>query len=208
MSSIYKAVATVCFVALWGLHTTSAEDPYLYEVITEDVSEEAYLAANLVRNGKLPVHIGNVVKDESLVTTLKRADQGAPAFIEGPCNEVTVKAGGLEMFHHIFDYHANPDYQAYLAANLVRNGKLPVHIGNVVKDESLVTTLKRADQGAPAFIEGPCNEVTVKAGGLEMFHHIFDYHANPDYRQLLQAALDAGLVSLFAADNSRTFVFA
>ncbi|CDJ28253.1 uncharacterized protein EMH_0039260 [Eimeria mitis] len=90
----------------------------------------------------------------------------------------------------------NVDEDAYLSANLARNGKLPVHISEVTKDESIVNelTAKVTAQEQPA--ADSCTALlTTKL--KENFHYSFDYEpkseTSPDYRQLLQKALDAGL---------------
>ncbi|CDJ28202.1 uncharacterized protein EMH_0038740 [Eimeria mitis] len=85
---------------------------------------------------------------------------------------------------------------AYLAANLARNGKLPVHISEVTKDSALVSTLGEEVEGEePPTAENCTALITSELKGN--FHYSFAYEAeataSPDYRQLLQKALQAGL---------------
>ncbi|CDJ27795.1 uncharacterized protein EMH_0034870 [Eimeria mitis] len=88
------------------------------------------------------------------------------------------------------------DEDAYLAANLARNGKLPVHISEVTKDESLVTDLAaEVTPEVPPTAENCTALITPKLKAR--FHYSFEHDPNSessfDYRQLLQEALEAGL---------------
>ncbi|CDJ32579.1 uncharacterized protein EMH_0076100 [Eimeria mitis] len=77
MASFYKTAAAVCLVALGVLQSEAQQGTgggqggsttYKFKVV--EVDEDAYLSANLARNGKLPVHISEVTKDDDLVTAL------------------------------------------------------------------------------------------------------------------------------------------
>ncbi|CDJ27305.1 SAG family member [Eimeria mitis] len=200
---------------------------YKFKVV--EVDEDVYLAANLARNGKLPVHISEVTKDEDLLADVRKGvvdEQGV--LLQGTCSEMKIKSNLKK-----FIFHTSPaamaslyktaaavclvalyglqseaaeeaaktykfkvvevDEGVYLAANLARNGKLPVHISEVTKDEDLIAGVRKGvvdEQGT--ILQGPCNEMKIKSG-LEAFHHTFDYQDGPNFRELLQAALDAGL---------------
>ncbi|CDJ54290.1 hypothetical protein EBH_0045880 [Eimeria brunetti] len=75
----------------------------------------------------------------------------------------------------------------YLYANLVRNRKLPIHISELTRDQQLVDSLKEA-VGAKetAAGEGAC-------GNLIEASNTYKTDDPPEYSQLLQDALDAGL---------------
>ncbi|CDJ35629.1 uncharacterized protein EMH_0099020 [Eimeria mitis] len=93
----------------------------------------------------------------------------------------------------------NVDEDAYLSANLARNGKLPVHISEVTKDESLVTELTGEVTKATAEVDPDAEDCTalMTAELKERFHYSFEHapesEASFDYRELLQKALEAGL---------------
>ncbi|CDJ35798.1 uncharacterized protein EMH_0000330 [Eimeria mitis] len=116
MAPFYKTAATVCIVALCGLQSEAA-DGKKYKFTSEDVTEEAYLAANLVRNGNLPVHISEVSKDDTLVTSLKQNVEAKEASTDGTC-ETLIEGDLKEGFHHIFEYDvetkATHDYRQLL----------------------------------------------------------------------------------------------
>ncbi|CDJ45619.1 hypothetical protein EBH_0013350 [Eimeria brunetti] len=114
----------VCLVALYGLQSDAVGTTTTYEFKAVDVDEDAYLAANLARNGKLPVRISEVAKDASLVSTLKEkvesqivGIQDNPATIDS-CDAL-IKASNLaDIFHHSFDYEQSPNYLKLLQAAL------------------------------------------------------------------------------------------
>ncbi|CDJ32329.1 SAG family member [Eimeria mitis] len=83
---------------------------------------------------------------------------------------------------------------AYLAAKLARNGKLPVHITEVSEDENTVTTLTNTVNDATAGDDATCKKL-VESHLKETFHRAFEYKADttPNYHELLQAALNDGL---------------
>ncbi|CDJ28151.1 uncharacterized protein EMH_0099120 [Eimeria mitis] len=116
MASLYKTAATVCLFALCGLHLAAAGTKK-YKFTAEEVTEDAYLAANLARNGKLPVHITEVEKDDGLVTSLKGKVDGKPAGTDGTC-ETLIESDLKETFHHIFEYETvaktTPNYRELL----------------------------------------------------------------------------------------------
>ncbi|CDJ34029.1 uncharacterized protein EMH_0058580 [Eimeria mitis] len=83
--------------------------------------------------------------------------------------------------------------QAYLSVNLLRNGKLLIRISEVARDEDLVTTLKNQVVEGGALTDGTCDDMKIKSDLKEMFYRAFEYNTDtPDYRQLLQEALNAG----------------
>ncbi|CDJ45650.1 hypothetical protein EBH_0047790 [Eimeria brunetti] len=98
---------------------------------------------------------------------------------------------------------------AYLAVNLARNGKLPVRIKEVSEDKDLVAELEETvepggDEARGAEIDSEsCKTLINSATFKEMFRQAFDYptdtDATPNYRQMLQKALDEGL-TLFSED--------
>ncbi|CDJ45617.1 SAG family member [Eimeria brunetti] len=79
---------------------------------------------------------------------------------------------------------------AYLAVNLLRNGKLSVHISELATGDSLVSALKEKVQSKTA---------------TDIFHHTFDYVESPDYRKLLQEALDKGLEVFKDTENQNNW---
>ncbi|CDJ45624.1 hypothetical protein EBH_0018900 [Eimeria brunetti] len=115
MASFYKTAAALGLVALYGLQSGAA-DTTTYKFQAVDVDDDAYFAAKLVRNGKLPVHIGEIEKDTSLVSGLK--EKVAPsAELEQPgrtseesCKKVMEESGLKDIFHHAFPYKASPNY--------------------------------------------------------------------------------------------------
>ncbi|CDJ34031.1 uncharacterized protein EMH_0058800 [Eimeria mitis] len=88
------------------------------------------------------------------------------------------------------------DEDAYLAAKLARNGKLPVHISEITKEDTLITNLEGEVAGEGTATAENCTAL-ITAELKANFHYSFTYEAeakaSPDYRQLLQKALDAGL---------------
>ncbi|CDJ54292.1 hypothetical protein EBH_0045900 [Eimeria brunetti] len=93
----------------------------------------------------------------------------------------------------------------YIYANFVRNGKLPTHISEVAKDQDLVDSLKtEVGKQETSGADATC-EALIKASNFKtMFHHPFEDNddASPDYRQLLQNALDAGLAVFRGTDST------
>ncbi|CDJ45636.1 SAG family member [Eimeria brunetti] len=135
MASVYKTAAAVCFVALYGLQSEAAGTTISHKFIPIAVEDAGYVAANLARNGKLPVHINAVAKDDNLVSTLT----------------------------------------------------------GTVKSKNVTETVEDAE----ATIDETCSSL-VKEGELkDIFHYTFEYNnvskSSPNYRELLQKALDAGL---------------
>ncbi|CDJ28148.1 uncharacterized protein EMH_0098790 [Eimeria mitis] len=116
MASFYKTAATVCLVALSALES-EAQQSTKYKFTVVDVDEDAYLSTNLARNGKLPVHISEVTKDESLVTDLTA--KVAPEAQQAAENCAALITTELKNnFHHSFEYEpaskASPDYRQIL----------------------------------------------------------------------------------------------
>ncbi|CDJ34030.1 SAG family member [Eimeria mitis] len=115
MAPLYKTAAAVCLVTLCGLQTEASTPKHKFTV--EHVEADAYLAANLARNGKLPVHISEVTKEESLVSALEAKVSGdEPPTAEDCTALITDKL--KEDFHHSFVYDteakASPDYRQLL----------------------------------------------------------------------------------------------
>ncbi|CDJ28153.1 uncharacterized protein EMH_0099340 [Eimeria mitis] len=118
MASLYKAAAAVCLVAACGLQSAAA-DTKNYKFTAEDVTEEAYLAANLARNGQLPVHVSEVSEDKNIVTTLTGKVNSAEARTDATCNEL-IASDLKATFHHAFEYDADTstNYRQFLQAAL------------------------------------------------------------------------------------------
>ncbi|CDJ54043.1 SAG family member [Eimeria brunetti] len=85
---------------------------------------------------------------------------------------------------------------AYLVVNLARNGKLPVHINPVETSDSLVSSVQgKINEAGKQPAEGGCESVQISADLKNMFFHAFENapETTPDYSQVLQDALTAGL---------------
>ncbi|CDJ45608.1 SAG family member [Eimeria brunetti] len=149
MASFYKTITAVCLVAFSGLQPVARGEP-TYKLTAEDVTEgkhifflhdhflcasawrvpsqastyDARLSVNLARNGKLPVHINEVTKDEKLVTSLTEIVVGE----EGQtANEATCQAlwqTKKNVFHHVFQSQEKPDYSQLLQASLEKGLKI------------------------------------------------------------------------------------
>ncbi|CDJ27905.1 uncharacterized protein EMH_0035990 [Eimeria mitis] len=115
MAPLYKTAAVVCLVALCGLQAEASTPTYKFTV--EDVQEDAYLAANLARNGKLPVHISEVTKDDNLVSTLEAKVSSEEPPTAANCTAL-ITAQLKERFHYSFEHEpasqASPDYRQLL----------------------------------------------------------------------------------------------
>ncbi|CDJ34026.1 uncharacterized protein EMH_0058240 [Eimeria mitis] len=115
MIPLYKTAAAVCLVALCGLQTEASTPTYKFKV--EDVQPDAYLSANLARNGKLPIRISTVTKDDALVDSLKSAVQAATGENAGAC-EGLITSDLKKTFRHAFDYQVDagttPNYRQLL----------------------------------------------------------------------------------------------
>ncbi|CDJ45628.1 SAG family member [Eimeria brunetti] len=123
MAPFYKAAAAVCLVAVYGLQSEATGPTTTYEFKAVDVDKEAYVAANLVRNGKLAVHINEVAKDDSLVSGLKEkvepknAAKGGAQTVDS-CDAL-IKASNLAgIFNHTSEYVESPNYRTLLQAAL------------------------------------------------------------------------------------------
>ncbi|CDJ45653.1 hypothetical protein EBH_0051120 [Eimeria brunetti] len=110
-----KTAATACLVALSGLQSAAAGPP-TYKFTVENVTEEAYLAANLARNGKLLVQVNEVAREQSLENNLTGKLQEGDAITEGPCEQMQINTKLKNMFHQRFDYPSSttPDYRQVL----------------------------------------------------------------------------------------------
>ncbi|CDJ28152.1 uncharacterized protein EMH_0099230 [Eimeria mitis] len=115
MASLYKTAAAVCLVALCGLQTEASNPTYKFTV--EEVQADAYMSANLARNGKLPVRISVVTKDDTLVDSLRSAVKAATGENAEAC-EGLITSDLKETFHHTFEYtedaEATPNYRQLL----------------------------------------------------------------------------------------------
>ncbi|CDJ28150.1 uncharacterized protein EMH_0099010 [Eimeria mitis] len=106
MAPLYKTTAAVCLVALCGLHTEASTPTYKFTV--EDVQADAYLSANLARNGKLLVRISVVAEDDTLVNSLRSTLEGTTGDNAGACKGL-ITPDLKETFHHNFVYQADAD---------------------------------------------------------------------------------------------------
>ncbi|CDJ45632.1 hypothetical protein EBH_0027790 [Eimeria brunetti] len=119
MASLYKTAAAVCLVALYGLRS-EATNQTTYKFKAFKVEDAGYLAANLVRNGKLPVHISEVSKDDGLVSTLTRKvelkgiDKQTDEATDDTCKELVEALSLKDIFHLSFDYTDSPNYRELL----------------------------------------------------------------------------------------------
>ncbi|CDJ27794.1 uncharacterized protein EMH_0034860 [Eimeria mitis] len=117
MASFYKTATAVCLVALGVLQSQAQGNTPTYKFTVVKVDEDAYLSANLARNGKLPVHISEVTKDESLVTELTGKVTAGPDPAAENCTTL-IAAQPKENFHYSFDYEpkseTSPDYRQLL----------------------------------------------------------------------------------------------
>ncbi|CDJ28201.1 SAG family member [Eimeria mitis] len=115
MAPLYKTAAAVCLVTLCGLQTVESTPTHKYTV--EHVEADAYLAVNLARNGKLPVHINEVKKEESLVSALNAKVLGSGQPTAENCTALITDELKND-FHHSFVYDAeekaSPDYRQLL----------------------------------------------------------------------------------------------
>ncbi|CDJ45607.1 SAG family member [Eimeria brunetti] len=86
-------------------------------------------------------------------------------------------------------------FYACLPVNLARNGKLPVHINEVSKDEKLVSSLMNIlVVSGETDSQATCQTLFEGKEQLKnVFHHVLESQDEPDYRQLLQASLNEGL---------------
>ncbi|CDJ34028.1 SAG family member [Eimeria mitis] len=149
MASFYRVAATVCLVALCGLQSAAA-DGKKYKFTPEDVTEEAYLAANLARNGNLPVHISEVSKDDNLVNSVKGKFEGKETATDAAC-ETLIESDLKDMFYHIFEYDADEEpsrnYRQFLQESL--NKGLAVFTDKTYpKDEQAWKTIWGDEDGA------------------------------------------------------------
>ncbi|CDJ45637.1 SAG family member [Eimeria brunetti] len=123
MASFYRTTAAVCLVALYVLRS-EAKDQTTYKFKAFNVDDTCYLAANLARNGSLPVHINEVARGESLVSTLKTKVESQENVIEEAavsdhsCDALVKKEGLKDIFHYTFPQQENPNYRELLQAAL------------------------------------------------------------------------------------------
>ncbi|CDJ45641.1 SAG family member [Eimeria brunetti] len=119
MASLFRTAAAVCLVALNGLQS-QATTTITYKFTPVAVDDAAYLAANLVRNGQLPVHINEVTKGNSLVSALEqevksKTNEKQEAEATDPtCSELVKPEGLKDIFHYTFAYQEKPNYRELL----------------------------------------------------------------------------------------------
>ncbi|CDJ45615.1 hypothetical protein EBH_0008900 [Eimeria brunetti] len=105
--AFYKTAAAVCLVALSGLQTAAGDTTYKFKAV--DVDE---------------VHINEVVKDESVVSTLKKKVEPTPTVkqvgkaSENPRDAVMEANNLKDIFHYTFNYTAQPSYPELLQGAL------------------------------------------------------------------------------------------
>ncbi|CDJ45627.1 SAG family member [Eimeria brunetti] len=110
----YKSAAATCLVALYALQPVAADPTITYKFKAVNAEDDAYLAAKLVRNGKLPVHISEVAKNEDLVLGLQKKvapseDQEEQSGTSSEsCQKLMETSGLKDIFHHAF-----PDSESY-----------------------------------------------------------------------------------------------
>ncbi|CDJ45647.1 hypothetical protein EBH_0044460 [Eimeria brunetti] len=130
MAPFYGTAAAVGLVALSGIRAVAAQqDPQqqiTYKLTLENVTEDAYLAVNLARNGNLPVHIKEVAEDKNLVSKLEGVVTGVGAVEAGPdgeepsesCKTLINSEHFDEVFRQAFEYPAGdgatPNYRQTL----------------------------------------------------------------------------------------------
>ncbi|CDJ29364.1 SAG family member [Eimeria mitis] len=81
---------------------------------------------------------------------------------------------------------------AYLTAKLARNGKISAKTNTVEKDTATVTALEGKVKSEKTVDEATC-ETLIEETHKKIFYHTFSYAADPDYRALVQEALQSGL---------------
>ncbi|CDJ45646.1 SAG family member [Eimeria brunetti] len=139
MAPFYGTAAAVCLVALSGIRGVAAQQDSpqqtTYKLKAQEVTEDAYLAVNLARNGGLPVRIKEVTENKNLVSTLTgkinaegSQSPGGGRTDDQPLEKLKTKKpystlpdpSGVqkEMFHQAFEYPtgtgATPDYRQTL----------------------------------------------------------------------------------------------
>ncbi|CDJ27906.1 uncharacterized protein EMH_0036000 [Eimeria mitis] len=113
MASLYRTAAAVCLVALSVLQAQAQGNTATYKFTVEKVDEDAYVAANLARNGKLPVHISGVAKADNLVSSLTDKVKAATGAADATCSAL-IKDDLKAVFHRSFDYSEAPNYRKLL----------------------------------------------------------------------------------------------
>ncbi|CDJ32741.1 uncharacterized protein EMH_0077380 [Eimeria mitis] len=82
--------------------------------------------------------------------------------------------------------------ELYLTTNLARNGKISVRTSTVEKDTDLVSTLQ-AKVATEQTAQAATCETLIGDKLKKVFHHSFAYTTTPNYPELVQEALNAGL---------------
>ncbi|CDJ45601.1 SAG family member [Eimeria brunetti] len=120
MASFYKTLA-VCLMAFSGLQSVAGSDK-TYTWTAEGVTADAYLSVKLARNGKLPVHISDVAKDDQLVATLKTTIEGTEdgRAVQNCRQLIESKETLKDLFYRVLEPTAKGerDYRQLLQASL------------------------------------------------------------------------------------------
>ncbi|CDJ45638.1 SAG family member [Eimeria brunetti] len=125
MASLCKTAAAVCLAAVYGLQSEASDTKITYKFKPVVVNDAGYLAANLVRNGKLAVHISDVAKSESIVSALTSTVQSQTneivenAVSDSACAALMDNTKLKDIFHYTFEYtddvsQSSPNYRELL----------------------------------------------------------------------------------------------
>ncbi|CDJ54289.1 SAG family member [Eimeria brunetti] len=174
MAPLYRAAGAICLAALCGLKSEALQST-TYKFTAEEVTDEAYVAVNLVRNGKLPVHIEGVARDAGLATSLKAKIETDEDVAENTCKPLEIPKLKT-MFYHIFDSQTAPDYRQLLQDALdegleVFKEKKGANTGNAWKEiwathaGASLAHLLGSNSTAIACVIGKCTTVESDGGG-------------------------------------------
>ncbi|CDJ45600.1 SAG family member [Eimeria brunetti] len=124
MNSFCKTITAVCLVASSGLQSAAGASA-TYKWTAEDVTADACLSVNLARNGKLPVHINEVAKDEAVVTSLKNTVESKSGTATTSCEALMEgKEKMKSVFHYVLESQDEPDYSQLLQTSLDKGLKV------------------------------------------------------------------------------------
>ncbi|CDJ54287.1 hypothetical protein EBH_0045850 [Eimeria brunetti] len=115
MASLYRTAAAICLAALCGLETAATQS-----------TTYKFTAEEAIKGKSIAQSTGQLL---SIITQLQRSASNFVLI----CSSLIVQNPSLHLL--VSD--------AYVAINLDRNGKLPVHIKEVAGDEDLFTALKQ-----------------------------------------------------------------
>ncbi|CDJ45648.1 SAG family member [Eimeria brunetti] len=161
MAPFYGTAAAVCLVALSGIRGVAAQQDAgqtTYTLKVQEVTEDAYLAVNLARNGNLPVHIKEVTEEKNLVSKLKEVVTQVEAVEAEPdvdepsesCKTLINSEHFNDAFRHAFEYPtgdgATPNYRQTLQEAL--NAGLNLFQNKYPEDTEAWTTIWSKDAGA------------------------------------------------------------